>query len=343
MLQSHSEGSQEVKHPPYHLRVNKAVDRSLLIDALRIVSKHFDDLRAYRYYGLGGPFLEEFRLLGEHFEHLPLTSLEANEQTYRRQKFHRCAKNVILRRETVDTFLTTNSWNEPGVYWLDYTDLSPKRLQEFETLLDRVREDSIVKITLRASLDDLPDRLAGGVIQLAEEQLEQWRTQYLAEFKSKFDSVLPAQVDYGRLRSGNFPILIQEMLRIVAQRALPPGGGRQYQVLHSCFYSDQTQMYSLTGIVCRDEDIQKYRNMFSNWPFRNLRWTEPKRIDMPLLSTKERMLLESMLPVKTATGRGLRRTLGYNIDEGNPATIRQLKQYAVFYRFYPYFARVSVV
>lgn len=331
-----------MKHPPYHLRVNKAVDRWMLVEALSVLFKHLD-LRDYRYYGLGGPFLEDLRLLGEYFADLPLTSIETNEQTYRRQKFHRCAKNVTLKKESVDTFIATNSWDKPAVYWLDYTDLNPTRIQEFQRLLDSVHEDSVVKVTLRASLDDLPDFAISRLPEGTDELLDKWREKYLAEFMSRFDTLIPPDTRYADLRPAKFPALLQRMLRIAAQRTLAPGSGRRFQILHSCHYSDHTAMFSLAGVVCRDEDAPKYQKMFAEWPHRNLRWRDPKRIDMPILSTKERMLLESFLPARTTTGRALRRALGYNIDDTAPASVRKLDHYAVFYRYYPYFAKVNVV
>jgi hypothetical protein len=160
---------------------------------------------------------------------------------------------------------------------------------------------------------------------------------------SRFDTLIPPATTYADLRPARFPALLQSMLRIAAQRTLAPGSGRRFQILHSCHYSDHTPMYSLAGVVCRDEDAKKYQKMYAEWPHRNLRWRDPKRIDMPILSTKERMLLEAFLPAKTTTGRALRRALGYNIDDTAPASVRKLDHYALFYRYYPYFAKVNVV
>jgi hypothetical protein len=105
MFPDDSQGSQEMKHPPYHLRVNKAVDRFMLIEILDTLARELGSLQDYKYYGLGGPFLEDFRLMSEHFTDLPLVSVESSEHTHRRQKFHRCAKNITLRKESVQSFL----------------------------------------------------------------------------------------------------------------------------------------------------------------------------------------------------------------------------------------------
>jgi hypothetical protein len=340
MLQQDTKGGPEVRHPPYHLRPNKAIDRFLLVEILSLLARS-EDLAKYRYYGLGGPFLEDFRLLGQHFPGLSLVSLESHEHTFLRQRFHRSAKNVDLRRETVQSFLSTYSGEEKCVFWLDYTDFSPDRLAEFQAFVDRVAEGSVVKVTVKASLDDeLPDRTMRA---LPQDEREKASGLYFDNFKSKYDAMLPSDVEYAQLRAGNFPSLLQKMFRIAAQRALPAGSGRTFQIIHSCYYADQTQMFSLTGIVCREEEARRYRDMFGTWELRNLRWRDPERIDMPVLSIKERMLLERYLPARKASGKSLRRALGYNIDDGLPQTLRKLAHYATFYRYYPYFAKVSVV
>ena len=45
---------------PYHLRQNKAIDRSLFIDLLARLNR-CRDISDYTYIGFGGPFLEDFK------------------------------------------------------------------------------------------------------------------------------------------------------------------------------------------------------------------------------------------------------------------------------------------
>ena len=47
---------------PYKLRPNKAVDRELFLSLLCRLGAHLM-VERYKYIGLGGPFLEDFRLL----------------------------------------------------------------------------------------------------------------------------------------------------------------------------------------------------------------------------------------------------------------------------------------
>ncbi len=52
--------------PAYHLRTNKAIDRFTFIEAIRRMASP-KELSECTYYGFGGPYLEDFRLLHESF------------------------------------------------------------------------------------------------------------------------------------------------------------------------------------------------------------------------------------------------------------------------------------
>ena len=70
--------------PAYHLRPNKAVDRFVLLEIIRRLEQ-FEDLADYTYYGLGGPYLEDFRVLYEMRDDIGMVSIESKERIFKRQ------------------------------------------------------------------------------------------------------------------------------------------------------------------------------------------------------------------------------------------------------------------
>lgn len=330
-----------MKHPPYHLRANKAVDRFLLIDILRKIWGG-SDLPKATYYGFGGPFLEDHRLLDQYFPSIGLVCIESNSHTHRRQRFHRCNKRVRLLQTDFSSFIS--SIYEPGdidVFWLDYTDNKYLRIAEFAGLLTRVNPGSIVKITLRAESSDFPSEKSG--CWLSEKAVSLLETSFIEEFTKEYDKALPARkIIPADFRDANFPALIQDILHVASQQALPASAGTQFQILHSCVYSDQTQMYSLTGVVANTSDIPNIIKRLSGWRFANTNWLPPIHIDVPVLSVKERLRLEALVPNKLSSGKALARSLGYNIDNGGGHSEEKLRQYADFCRYYPMFAKVGV-
>src|SRR5258708_1078485 len=86
-----------MRHPPYHLRPHKAVDRLLFVEILqRLPALTGVAIGRYTYYGLGGPFLDDCRALHQAFPDTRLVSFEKNAQTFKRQQFHKPTKAVTL-------------------------------------------------------------------------------------------------------------------------------------------------------------------------------------------------------------------------------------------------------
>ena len=309
-----------MKHPPYHLKVNKAIDRFLLVEILNILKKHCD-ISNYTYYGFGGPFLEDCRLINDHCPEVKIVSIEKNEQTFKRQQFHCFSKILDLRHDDFTSFLASFSSTGGEILWIDYTDLRPRHFDDFMSILGQVSEKSIVKITIRAELPD-----------------QKWEN-----FYREYDQILPASVKETDIeRQIPFTNLLQKMIQLASQKALPALGKSIFQLLDSSHYNEQTHMLSITGIVCNKSEVKKIQQWFKNWHFVNLKWNVPRKIDVPTLSTKERLHLEKYLPTKAKTGRSLSRALGYKIDNTESEHLEKLKQYEEFYQYYPYFARISI-
>lgn len=318
-----------MKHPPYHLRLNKAVDRLVLIEAIMRL-RNLTDLSEYTYYGLGGPYLEDFRLLYELCPAVHMVSIEENEETVKRQKFHLPCGTLRLQNDQVKSFLARYDPNgERSIWWLDYTRLENSNFEEFMALLGRVAEDSMVKVTLRAEPRDFFDKLGES------------RGVGADRFRQMFGALMPdPSADPPRLFE-DFARLLQDMLRVAAQRALPSAMGHAFQPVSSFCYADGPGMFTLTGLVCLRGQEHKVRKPFEGWKLANLRWGKPKRIDVPELSTKERLHLQEHLPCLKDPGKALRKALGYLIDDDWQKTEAKLKQYADFHRHLPYFMRAT--
>lgn len=312
-----------MKHPPYHLRMNKAVDRFLLIETLQRLKKTVD-LSGYTYYGFGGPFLEDCRLINTYFPEISIVSLETNSHTYKRQQFHLFSKNVKLVKENFQNFVGTYEATGKEIFWIDYTDMSLARINEFRRLLGKCLDGSIVRITVNAAVP-----------------YDVINAENIKDFHDRYNDFLPADVPDKDFRAKEYPFLLQKMFRMAAEKALPAGCGFRYVPLSSSYYNDQTMMYSLTGIVTK-EVASNIPKLFKSWKFNKLQWDPPDEIDVPVLSVKERLTLESLLPLKVNTGKSLARALGYRIGDNDKSNLAMFQQYAYFHNCYPYFAKLTL-
>jgi len=323
-----------VNHPPYHLRPNKAIDRFLLIDVLRRLNNLLD-LNDYTYYGFGGPFLEDCRLLHEYFPALSLVSIEKNEQTYKRQKFHRFCRDIALENTSFRDFLRTFNSTGHEIVWMDYTDMRWDRIREFMDLLDTANNGTIIRITVNSEGYDNPYTRSTAP---SEQDIEVFRNALKTEFSDAFPTTVPDEA----LRPGKLPSLFQNIVRIAAEKTLPANTGSIFQPLDSITYTDGTRMLSITGIVWQLSQVKQVAKRLSGWRFANLTWKPPKKVAVPLLSVKERLLLEAHLSAHSNDGKVLAKALGYNVGDGHPDSLRQLEQYAEFHQFCPVFAKVVI-
>jgi hypothetical protein len=313
--------------PPYHLRPNKAVDRLAFIEAIRRL-QIFADSDDYQYYTLGGPYLEDMRLMYESFPDMQMVSIEHDAQIYKRQKFHLPCGNIELRETDLYSFVDTyESGDEQAIFWLDYTGLEFKHFEGLMTLLPKVTENSMVKVTLEADPKKFMD---------AKETDRTNRD----EFKKKFGALIPESAPDPPIEQRLFAALVQSMVRVSAERSFPAGSPIGFEPISSFFYADTTPMFTLTGIVCSRNRTADLKKAYKGWQLVNFDWKEPRRIDLPALSTRERLHLQHLLPVSDKAGKVLCEALGYLI-EGNDrrTTEKLLKQYADFHRYSPYFIR----
>jgi hypothetical protein len=314
-----------IKHPFYPLRKNKAVERLIFIDAIRRLENTTGELSGYTYYGMGGPFLEDFRIMHEFFPYLDMVSIEGNEETYKRQKFHRpCStKKLKLKRNYSDSFIASQLPVEKKfIFWLDYTGFELSHIEDFVSLVSKAPKNSMIKITVEA---DVQKYYKDGSKQ--------------DEFYRIFDRYLLGLPGGFPLDSESFSRLILEMLKIAAQEALPASFSNVFQPISSFYYADGANMLTLTGLICDRNGDVTIPEAFKTWDRVNLGWDTPKEINLPDLSPKERLGLQKKFPCNSSYGEKILRSLGYLIDDDRDATLSKLEQYADFYRYYPYFMK----
>jgi hypothetical protein len=344
MLCRDLDGGKEMKHPPYHLRMNKAVDRFIFIELLRELLSLKDGfkLEDATYCSLAGPFLEDHKLIYEFFPKMELVSVESNPQTVKRQRLHKFTSKVTINPVSLSEYLDINQPKGTEVFWLDYIFLGGAQLDEFGRVLERVNEGSVVKITVPCDTKETPFATNGDTYVDEESTLKRKRQQYLDKFVSEFSSFLSTSVDHSDFsRPKKHLDPVQSMIKVQSQRSLSAvKGDLRYQILSSSYYNDGTQMLSVAGIVVDKEKTNLVRSHFDHWEFKNLDWDPPKQIRVPALSLKERLKLEEHLPIGISAETGLTGLLGYLIEDDPGDSEDSLRQYDRFCRYYPVFAKV---
>jgi len=316
--------------PPYHLRKNKAADRLTFIDAIRLLPNLDSALGDYTYYGFGGSYLEDMRLIYEFYPKIKMVSIERDPEVYKRQDFHRPCGTLRLENIEMGTFIDRDELEDKKcIVWLDYTNLEFIFIEEFEAVIKKVAPGSMVKITLRAD----PRKYWSNLYNKSRIRP---RDSEMAKFREEFEKIMPdSDIPW---QFEEFAFFVQKMVQIAAQQAMEPLTLTFYPV-SSFYYSDGTWIFTLTGVIWPRNDRQKVETTFGSWEFANLTWKIPRWINIPDLSTKERLHIQCFLPCEGDPGAILKQKLGHSVGGDDQTTEEALKQYAIFHRYFPYFLR----
>lgn len=321
---------------PYQLRPNKAVERLLFAELLSRLDASLRIGSSYEYSGFGGPQMEDFRLLNECFPEMQMVSVEREEQVLKRQRFNGPHTNVRCKLKSSADFVSDFSCRSKAIVWLDYTAPGERleQVAEFQNLLRRVKEFSIVKVTLNAAASTLGGH--AGKPGLPTERLK--------KFMDDFSRCFPNGLGEEAVTTNNFPRTLLRVLEYAAAEVLHDRHDWRFQPLTSAVYADGQTMLTLTGIVGKRPSIA---NVLSNpnlvdWNFTRFVWDNPVIIEVPELTLKERIHVNQMLPKHENNVAFIQRKLGFHVDSKPEESERKLRNYVSFQRHYPHFGKVAI-
>lgn len=330
---------------PYHLRQNKAVERNLFVDLLSRINR-FRNISSYRYISMGGPFLEDFKLLHSQLRMSDFVCIEIDENVHKRQIFNRPFSSLHLVNSSTGDYITNSTFGDaPCVVWLDYA--SPKQLlsqlNEFNSLVSKLKLYDVVKITLNANVSALGGTGVGD--DLWEDRLQKLR--------SRMGDFAPATITADDLRF-NFASVLMQALRSASIKALRGRQNERFVPLTSFTYKDSNhKMLTLTGIILpikaniTNAQGRRVGSFFKitrlmKWKYSNLSWDNPRDISLPDLSARERLFLEPLLSEQDANGLMLHKRLGFKLEEKAKDSVSLLSNYNEYYRHLPWYTKATI-
>jgi len=320
----------------YRLRPSKAVDRELFVSLLGRLAATLK-IENHVYVGLGGSFLEEFRLLHARTGIVDMVCVEQEESVHERQKFNRPIPTIQCVHSSLEDYLDEADFDKPVVLWLDYTD--PKQMRSqidcFCSQVAKLPLHSVVRVTLNANPSSLgtPDKEEICISLSSESEndkptLHEWRLERLRERLAEYVPVDFASED---LKTQAFGPGLIRILRLALERSLEGYFDRKPIWAFSTHYSDGQPMVTATVIVVPSVDIT-IESIVNEWSFRPGD-EKPLVIDLPALSTRERLTLEaSDDPSKC---------LDYDLPKSSLKT-DPVQSFIALYRVFPHFATVDL-
>ncbi len=321
---------------PYHLRPHKSVDRRLFVDLLARYER-WRPITNYAYVSMGAYALEDHKLVHRRFGISRLVAFDREANTVARQKFNRpvgscrCIKlNSGEVIEKIDDIVEENA--DGVVIWLDYTD--PKELggqiREFQTLLTRLTDGDVVRITVNAHAAALGEFRETDGRMMVGPKLREARFERLRE---RIRDFLPSDATAKDVDRAEFPRLLARTFGFAAMKIISPLRTETFSPLSILSYADGQRMLSITGTLVKREREKEMREAMDleSWPFKSSDWNSMASLNVPDLTVRERMFLEQEIdsaPDEIADRLGFEFGQGIGVKEF-------VEQYRNYYRFYP--------
>lgn len=310
---------------PYRLRPNKAVDRELFLSLLMRLAPKLA-LEKYHYVGLGGPFLEDFRLIHGRVGIAKMTCIETEEQVHKRQLFNRPIASIECVHKSLEDYLDETNLDSPAIIWFDYTE--PKgitsQIERFARTIGTVPIGSVLRITLNAN----PSSLGRPDGNLSEAELMEWRLQ---AFQRRLGALFPNGLIADGMKQENFGKSLLHALKLAVEKEVLSFRDRRIVWALATHYADGQAMVTAALVVCQNDD-KTIEEVVQAWEF-HATTDAPHRVDLPALSTLERLTMESSDDAQAKMGFELPTS---NMGE-NPFDV-----FKKFYRIYPHFSRVEL-
>ncbi|MGR3807190.1 O-methyltransferase [Pasteurella testudinis] len=336
---------------PYHLRQNKAIDRILFIDILNKIN-NYKNISDYEYIGFGGPFLEDFKIIHRELKIKNMISIEEDINVHRRQLFNKPLSCIRFEHKSSADFISSHDFDQKNsalIIWLDYTKPDyGNQLIEIQNLIEKLSPNDIFKITLNAHVSNLgkPSN------QEANDDLQEYR---LKEFKEKINEAefLPSNLSPQDMTTKYFPSCILKICENAIKKGCQAHDLNPHIILY-CSYKDGQEMVSLTGILLENNSNKlnnfKERSRLPHWKFyaegksiNNPNYTNEvlHNINLPVLSIKERLLIEENLP-ECGDPKKIIEKLKFQILSNQTENEQQIQNFLDYYRTFPWFAKISL-
>ena len=327
----------------YNLRPNKFVERQLFVELLSYLCSEGSP-EQYIYVSMGGPQLEDSRLVHQRLGFKNLISIEENPIIHARQQFNLRPSYIMCQIKSVADFVDdfdefqTEYYDKDKIIWFDYASPRERRQQlvEYETVLSQLEEGDILKITMNAHPGTLGERRRGE----STEYIQKVRRDALLE---QLDGYINREIDHLQVTKRNLPITLAQAIKYTSIRALQTSP--KYMALPLCLFVYQDgphQMLTVTVRVTKVREARSIRQSLTErgWEFLppDNNWQTITRINVPNLSAKERLYLEHILFADAH--ETIHEKLPFRFHLNESVSLNILQEYARHYRRYPSFFQV---
>lgn len=282
----------------YLLRPAKQVERKVFLEAFHRMAEVGFPISEYGYLGLGSVYFADFVLFYKYLliEKMICAELADIED---RMQFNMPYPFITLVMGPVTDAIPRVDSNEPWIAWLDYDQpLNDEMLGDIRSLVRRLHPGSILLVTV-----DAEPRIPDG-IDYDKMTFRERRALAASKLQERLGKYREIPIEAASIDKASLPRVFAEVMGNVVRDSALRRDGIVAQQLFNFKYADGAQMLTVGWLVGEPSHIQKLdQSGFLDRPFINTD-TEPRRIDVPPMPIREKLLLDQTedLPFAVADG-----------------------------------------
>ncbi|BDR15657.1 O-methyltransferase [Vibrio sp. STUT-A11] len=325
---------------PYHLRQNKAVERILFEEQLKLLEPWIEQtnnkpIKDYRYISFGGPFLEDFKSIHRNLNINDMTSIENDENTLMRQEFNKPISCIKLLDDPMDStdFIDHDQFQKETILWLDYVNTEyVSQLNDIKNAVEKMGEFDILKVTFNANVANI--RVEEG----SNLQLQRY------EFFQNLipNDYLPTDLDPDDFTYKNFHKVLVKTIKNAFDSGNYNKSGMTAKILSSFLYKDGQPMLTVSCILLSHKNLLNFDQnaKLKEWEFYYNDDSSVFDISLPSLSARERIEIERLLPEGDLDA--IKQHLGYRITNKKAENDLLLKNFIDYHARFPWFGKIAI-
>ena len=309
---------------PYDLRPRKQVERRMMAHVFQLLSEVGFLVSTYRYTGFGAFFFVDFILFRQLIGINDMVSIENDIRYKKRVLFNRPFKDIDVRFQSASDYLSEMSRDRRHILWLDYDGpIDREYLADLETAASILTSGSILITTLDVDFDKAND------INIRESVPSIRAKAWFNRFREESGDLFNPSWKISNFTATEMPKIAVQILQSAILSGINMRDDISFEPLFNFIYADGHEMLTIGGIICSKQDNIKIKQI--EWEAlsfvrRNLS-LPPYRIDVPVLTRRERLYMDSHMPCA---------------DEWEPKKFeiesKSIKDYREVYRYCPLYA-----
>lgn len=278
---------------PYDLRPRKQVERRMMAHVFQLLAESGFPISTYRYAGFGAFFFMDFILFRRLLGITDMVSIEHDLGCKKRVRFNCPYKDIDVRFLSSSDYIAEMSRDKPHILWFDYDGpVSHDHLADLETAVALLSAGSILIATFDVDFDKADD------IRVRESESNKRMIAWFNRFQDECGDLFDPTWDIGDFTASDLPKRAITVVKNAILSGLNMRDEITFEPLFNFLYADGHEMLTIGGVISSKHEKRKLRSVgWKDVPFarRNLA-LDPFRIEVPVLTRKERLHIDSHMP-----------------------------------------------